>query len=57
MELSTAKQLAYQARHTATDDATRIKQLTEAVEALVQIVEEHENTIRKMKVGVRQRET
>lgn len=47
--LPTAKQLAFEAKHSAISDAVRIKHLTEAVYTLVQVVEDHDNTIRRIK--------
>jgi hypothetical protein len=57
--LSTAIQLAYQAKYTATNDSERIKHLTEAVYMMIQIMEDHiienqENTIRRAKSSGRQ---
>jgi hypothetical protein len=49
MTLPTAKQFAYQARFIDTNDNARIKHLTEAVYTLVQVVEELEGTIRRIK--------
>jgi hypothetical protein len=46
MPLTTAKQLAYKAKHADTSNDERIQHLTEAVYALVQVVEAHEQTIR-----------
>ena len=49
MSLPTAKQLVYQARYIATNDTDRLKHLTEAVHTLLQIIEDHEDTIRRIK--------
>jgi hypothetical protein len=50
--LPTAKQLVYQARYIATTDNVRIKHLTEAVHTLLQIIEDHEDTIRRIKSSI-----